>query len=63
MQGRNKDIDVETGHAENSTVGDGEGGMDWETRTDTHTGPCMKQKASGKVLYITGSSAQCSKLI
>lgn len=25
-------------------MGMGRGGMDWETRTDIHTGPCMKQK-------------------
>ena len=57
MQGRNRDTDVETGHGENSTAGDGESAMNWEIRIDIHTLPCIKQKASGNLLYSTGSSA------
>ena len=36
------------------------GKMNWEIRTDIHTLPCVKQIASGKLLYNMGSSAQCS---
>ena len=38
---------------------EGEGGANWEIRTDTYTQPCVKQIASGKLLYNTGSSDQC----
>ena len=36
------------------------GKMNWEIRTDIHTLPCVKQIASGKLWYSTGSLAQCS---
>ena len=36
-----------------------EGGMNWEIRFDINTLPCVKQIASGNLLYSTGSSAQC----
>ena len=42
------------------TVGEGEGGLNWEIRFDINTLPCVKEIASGNVLYSTGSSAQCS---
>ena len=34
--------------------------MNWENTIDTDTLPCIKQRASGKLLYSTGSSAWCS---
>ena len=34
--------------------------MNWEIRIDIYTLPCVKQTASGTLLYSTGSSAQCS---
>ena len=34
--------------------------MNWEAETHIYTLPCVKQIASGKLLYSTGSSAQCS---
>ena len=51
-------MDIENGHVD--TVGKGEGGMNWEIRFDINRLPCVKQIASGNVLYSTGSSAQCS---
>ena len=39
---------------------EGKGSMgrtNWECGTDTFTPPCVKQTASGKVLYSAGSSA------
>ena len=38
----------------------GWGGMNWEIRIDVHVLPCVKQIASGNLLYSTGSSVQCS---
>ena len=38
----------------------GEGGTNWEIRFDINILPCVKQIASGNLLYSTGSSAQCS---
>ena len=40
--------------------GEGEGGMNWEIGFDISTALCVKQIASGKVLYSTWRSAQCS---
>ena len=34
--------------------------MNWEIRTDICTPPCVRQLASGKLLYSTGSWIQCS---
>ena len=34
--------------------------MNWESRIDIYTLPCVKQLASGKLLYNTESSALCS---
>ena len=46
------------------TCGHGEGGrgggMNWEIGIDIYTLPCVKQIASGKMLYSAGSSALCS---
>ena len=53
-----RDADIENGHVD--TVGGGEGGTNWEMRIDIYTLPCVKQTASGKLLYSTGSSARCS---
>ena len=38
------------------TGGDGEGGMSWEIRFDINILPCVKQTATGNLLYSTGSS-------
>ena len=40
-------------------VGGGKRATNWDFRID-YTLPCVKQIASGKPLYSTGSSAQCS---
>ena len=49
--GRNRDADVENGHAD--TEQEEEGWTDWETRTDINTPPCLQQ-------ILVGGSAQCS---
>ena len=38
-------------------AGEGEGGMNWEISTDIYILPCVKQTASGKLLYSPGSPA------
>ena len=43
--------------------GEGESGINREVGTDIHTLPCIKQTASGKLLYSSGSSAWCSVVI
>ena len=48
MKGRNRDIDVEDRHVD--TVGEGEGGMNWEIRIDLYTLPCVKLIPSGNML-------------
>ena len=40
LQGRNRDVDIENGDAD--TVGEGEGGTNWEIRIDIYTLPCVK---------------------
>ena len=59
MQDRNRVVDVE-----NSCVNTARGvevrKMNWEIRIDIYTLPCVKQIASWKLLYSTGSSALCS---
>ena len=40
LQGRNRDAGVKKGHVD--MVGEGEGGTNWEIRTDIHTLPCVK---------------------
>ena len=44
------------------TGGEGEG-TNWEIRVDIYTLPCVKQRASGKLLYSKGSSTPCSVMI
>ena len=39
-----------------SHSGEGEGGMTWETRTETYTLPYATQTASGNLLYEAGNS-------
>ena len=39
LQGRNRDIDVENGFVD--TVGEGEGGTNWESSIDTYTLPYL----------------------
>ena len=40
LQGQNRNTDVEKGHVD--TVRQGEGGMNWESRTDINTLLCVK---------------------
>ena len=42
-----------------NTVGEGEDGTDWGIGIDTYIPPWATQIASGKLLYSSGSSAQC----
>ena len=58
MQGRNRDTDVKNECED--TVGKGEGGTNWEIRIDIYILPCVKETASGNLLYSTGSSVQRS---
>ena len=58
MQGRNRDADRENRLVE--TVGEGEIPMNSESITETHTLPYVKEIASGKLPYHTGSSTQSS---
>ena len=37
--------------------------MHWESSTDTYILQCVKQLASGKLVYSIGSSVQCSVMI
>ena len=53
----NRDLDVENRQVD--TV-EGEGGTRWESSTDRYTPTCVKQIASGEVLYSTGTSVRCS---
>ena len=41
LQGRNRDVDIETGIMD--IEGEGEGGTNWEIRIDIYTLPCVKQ--------------------
>ena len=43
-------------------MGEEEGELNWESKIDIHTLPCIKQIASEKLLYSTESSAQCSEM-
>ena len=40
MEGKNRDVDVETGHVDKAE--EGEGGTNWEIRIDIYTLPCVK---------------------
>ena len=57
MQGRNRDTDIEGSLVD--TVGEGEDGINSKNSTDIYTPPCVKETASGKLLYSTGSPAWC----
>ena len=46
---------LQSGHS-----GGRRGGMNWVIGIDIYTLPCVKQIASGKLLYSTGNSARCS---
>ena len=48
--------DAEIGNKLEDTVGDGEGGMNWESSLETHTLPYVKWIASGSLLYDAGNS-------
>ena len=54
MQGRNRDSDIENRLTD--TAWEGEGGMNKESSIETYTSPCVKQIASGNLLYDAGSS-------
>ena len=47
---------IETQDVENEYVDMGCGGMNWEIKTDVCALPCVKQIASGSLLYSTSSS-------
>ena len=52
MQGRNTDTNIENRHVD--TVGEREGGTNWESSIEIYTLSCVKQIASGKLLDNTG---------
>ena len=60
LQRRKRDADVN--RLMDTEVGKGKGGVNWKRSIGIyiHTQPCVKLIASGKLLYSTGSSAQCS---
>ena len=55
MQGRNRDIDTENQRVD--TAEEGEGGPKGWSSPDLYTLPCVKQKATGKLLHSTQSPA------
>ena len=57
MQGRNGDTDIENKLVD--PVGEGESRTTGESSIDVDTPLCVKQIASGKLLYNTGSPAWC----
>ena len=61
VQDRNRDADIENRFVDK--VGEGEGGANWESNTEAYTIPCVKEIATGKLLYNTGTSTQCSVMI
>ena len=58
LQGRNRDIDTENQRVD--TAEEGEGGPKGWSSPDLYTLPCVKQKATGKLLHSTQSPAWCS---
>ena len=60
LQGGNGDADTENKLAD--TVGEGEGGTNGESSTETYMLPYVKQRASRNLLYDTGSSVLCDNL-
>lgn len=59
MQAKNGDADVENGCSDTKREG---GGMNYEMRIHIYLLLCIKQTASGKLLYSMESSAQYSVL-
>ena len=57
LQGSNRDTSIENRLV--GTTGKGEGGMNWESSTETYTSPYAQQMTSGNFLWDTGSSSQC----
>ena len=53
LQGSSRDADIENRLVD--TVGEGEGGMNWESSEETYTLPYVKQIDSGNLLCATGS--------
>ena len=62
MQGSSGDADIENRFV--NTVWEGQGGMNKEISIETCRLPCVKQIASGNLLYDAGSSnlGLCDKL-
>ena len=58
LQSSKGDADIENRLLD--TVGKGEEGMNWKSNTETYTLPCVKQIASGNMLYDTGTQIQSS---
>ena len=56
LQGRKRDADIENTHVYTA-------GMNWEVGIDIYTLPCVKQRAGGKLVCTTGSSAWCPVII
>ena len=54
LQGGNGDADAENRLAD--TAGEGEGGTNGEGSSETDMLPYVKQRASGNLLYVAGSS-------
>ena len=48
LQGKNRDADIEKLV---NTAGKGQGGINWESNIEIQTLPCIKQIASGNLLY------------
>ena len=53
MQGRNRDVDTENQRVD--AAEEGEGGPKGKSSADLYALPCVKQTASGKLPYNTGS--------
>ena len=60
LQGRNRDVDIENGHVD--TVGEGDGGTNWEIGIDIYILPCVKYIASRNMLLRTCYKAQEAQL-
>ena len=62
LQDRNRDAGIKNRIVD--MVREGEGEMNWESNIETYTLPCVKQIASGNLLYDAGSSnlALCDNL-
>ena len=60
LQGRNREAHMKKGLVD--TGWEGESAMNWESRLDIRTLPCIKQIASRKLLYSIESPAWCSAM-